>query len=78
MARRRKKKRRQQQAPVEVRIIGPPARELVERIRMLLEEELTWREKRYQENPDRELRWRIRRYENALLALEELERRVAE
>ena len=75
MAKRRKKKRR---PATDVKVIGPPARELVERIRMLLEEELTWREKRYQENQDRELRWRIRRYENALLALEELERRVAE
>jgi len=76
VAKRRKKKRRKQQALVEVRIIGPPARELVERIRELLKEELVWREKRYQKAPNRGLEWAIRRYERALDALNELEKRA--
>ena len=74
MAKRRKKKR--QPSAGKVKVIGPPARELVERIRGLLEEELVWREKRYQETPNRGLEWVIRRYERALDALNELEKRA--
>lgn len=72
----RKGRKRKRQPVGEVKVIGPPVRELVERIRELLEEELVWREKRYEEQPNRDLKWRIRRFERALDALEELERRV--
>jgi len=75
VAKRRKRKR--QPSAGKVKVIGPPVRELVERVRVVLEEELWHKEKRYQEAPNRGLEWKIERYENALLALEELERRAA-
>lgn len=63
---------------IEINIIGPSKRELVERIRSVLEDELWHKEKRYEETQSSSLKWTIERYENALYALEELERRVAE
>ena len=74
MAKRRKKKR--QPSAGKVKVIGPPARELVERVRVVLEEELWHKEKRYQEAPNRGLEWAIRRYKRALDALNELEKRA--
>ena len=71
----RRKGRKKRKTSVEVQVIGPPASELAEKVRVILEEELFFKEKRAEENPKPDLIWKVERLKNALYALEELERR---
>lgn len=74
----RRKKRTKEKKKPEVTVVGPPTQELVERIRVILEKELWHRKKRALENPRPDKIWLAERVENALLALDELERRAEE
>lgn len=76
-SRRKRKQKKEKQLEPEVTIVGPLLNELTERIRVILEEDLWYKWQRAIKNPKPETIWMAERVENALLALEELERRAA-
>jgi len=79
MAKKKRKKKQPVQQPKarKVKVVGPPLYELTERIRIVLEEELWYKKQRAIENPKPETLWLAERVQNALDALNELERRAA-